>query len=262
MLFSLSGYSTCFLSKASNAYLILLFQLSFTSLAQVINIENKRFLNDTNGWMGRADFNFGMTQNTRQIINLTNTIRVQYQKNKSRFLILNDVSFVRAAGNDFVNSGFQHFRYSYKLTDVVTGESFVQYQYNPILRLKQRFLAGAGPRFKLIKKPAFKVYAATLYMYEYEEIVQAPINRDHRLSSYFTFTWSLSKQLEWVSTTFYQPNLVDWSDYRIAHDATLEVTLNKHIAFQLSGNLLFDTKQPETIPELTYAIRNGISFRF
>lgn len=232
------------------------------SQAQVVNIENKRFLNDTNGWVGRTDFNFGLTKNTRQIVTLNNTIRVQYQKNKSRFLVLNDVGFIQAGGDNFVNSGFQHLRYSYKLKDRITLESFVQLQYNPVLRLKWRFLSGAGPRFKIIKKPAFKLYAAVLYMYEYEEIIMSPINRDHRFSSYLTFTWNLSKQLEWTSTTFYQPNIENFGDYRIAHDGSLEISLSKHITFLLSTNVLFDTKQPDGIPELTYAVRNGISFRF
>lgn len=230
--------------------------------AQVVNIETKRFLNDTNGWAGRTDFNFGITKNTRQIITLNNTIRVQYQKNRSRFLILNDIGFIQAGGDNFVNSGFQHLRYSYKLKERLTLEGFVQLQYNPVLRLKWRFLSGAGPRFKIVKKPGFKLYAATLYMYEYEEIFQAPINRDHRFSSYITFTWSISKQLEWTSTTFYQPNIKNFSDYRIAHDGSLEIALSKRITFLLSTNLLFDTKQPEGIPELTYAVRNGLSFRF
>jgi hypothetical protein len=36
--------------------LFIFFAISLKS--QVINIENKRFLNDTNGWVGNVDFNF------------------------------------------------------------------------------------------------------------------------------------------------------------------------------------------------------------
>jgi hypothetical protein len=241
----------------------LVFNLLYTSsFSQVINIENKRFLNDTNGFVGRIDFGLNLTQNTKQIFAFNNTIRMQYQKNRSRFLVLNDLNFVRADGNDFINSGFQHLRYSYKCNKRLAAESFLQFQYNPILRLKMRFLAGVGPRFKVIKSEKFRLYTAALYMYEYEEIIKAPINRDHRISSYITFSWMVAKHLEWTSTTFYQPNIQQFSDYRIAHDGSLEVTINRHLTFLFSTNLLYDTKQPEGIPELTYALRNGISVKF
>jgi putative salt-induced outer membrane protein YdiY len=244
----------------SSFFLFIFFQ--YPIFSQVVNIENKRFLNDTNGWVGRVDFGFNLTQNTQQIITFNNSVRAQYQKNKSRFLILNELNFIQAAGKDFVNSGFQHFRYSYKVKERITAESFVQTQYNPILRLNLRFLIGAGPRFKLIKKERFKLYAATLYMYEYEEILKSATNYDHRLSSYVTFAWSISKQMEWTATTFYQPNIQNFSDYRIAHDGALEIAISKHFSFLLNTNVLFDTKQPEGIPELTYTIKNGVSFKF
>ncbi len=243
-------------------YLFLLIGFYCPAFSQVVNIENKRFLNDTNGWVGRVDFGFNLTQNTQQIITFNNSVRVQYQKNKSRFLVLNDLNFIQAAGKDFVNTGFQHFRYSYKVKERITAESFVQTQYNPILRLNLRFLIGAGPRFKLFKKEKFKLYVATLYMYEYEEILNAIPNYDQRLSSYMTFAWSISKQIEWTSTTFYQPNIQNFSDYRIAHDGALEIGIGKHFSFIVNANVLIDTKQPEGIPELTYAIRNGLSFKF
>jgi hypothetical protein len=61
--------------------LIILFVCyTFSLNAQVINIENKRFLNDTNGWVGNVDFNFNVFNNTQQVLQFSNAIRVQYQK--------------------------------------------------------------------------------------------------------------------------------------------------------------------------------------
>src|ERR1700740_1166017 len=128
-------------------FFLLVFVHSYTQ-AQVINIESKRFLNDTNGWVGKIDFNFLLTQNTQQIIQVGNNVHVQYQRNRSRFLVLNDVNFIKAGNTDFVNAGYQHFRYNYKIVDRVTWEAFTQVQYNKVLRLHLRFLSGTGPRFK------------------------------------------------------------------------------------------------------------------
>jgi hypothetical protein len=235
----------------------------FTIQAQVINIESKRFLNDTNGWVGKVDLSFSVIQNTQQFISLGNNIHVQYQHNKSRFLFLNDINFIKAGNNDLVNSGFQHLRYNYKLNTFLTAEIFTQAQYNPILRLKLRYLAGAGPRIKLFKKPNFKMYTACLYMYEYEEIVgDLRINRDNRLSAYISFTVMLGKTVELTSTTFYQPNLANAADYRIANDSALEITIGKRLNYRTGFNLLYDTKQPFGIPNLVYQLKNGLSYKF
>ncbi|MFL5753769.1 MAG: DUF481 domain-containing protein [Bacteroidia bacterium] len=249
------------MKKQLFTFILWVYAISLQS--QVINIESKRFLNDTNGWVGRADVNFSVIQNIQQFLSLGNTVHIQYQHNKSRFLFLNDINLIKAGSNDLVNSGFQHLRYNYKINTFLTAEVFTQAQYNRILRLNLRYLAGAGPRLKLFKKPDFRMYVACLYMYEYEEITNDPvINRDNRLSSYLSFTLGLGKIVELTSTTFYQPNMADLNDYRIANDSALEITIGKHLNYRTGFNLLYDTKQPEGIPNLVYSLKNGLSYKF
>ena len=193
----------------------------------------------------------------------SNAIRVQYQKNRSRFILLNDLNFIKAGNTDFANAGYQHFRYNYKISKWVTMEAFTQTQYNPVLKLDFRYLLGAGPRLKLLKKENARIYIAALYMYEYDDIINDPINLyEHRLSSYVTCTFSIFKTLELTSTTFYQPNLKNTADYRIANDSGLEIHINKYLNFKSSFNMLYDTQQPLGIPDLVYSFRNGLSIKF
>lgn len=237
--------------------------LSFNIKAQVINIENKRFLNDTNGWVGNIDFSFNINQNTQQVLNFANSCRVQYQYNRSRFIFLNDLNFIKAGNTNFVNSGYQHLRYNYKFTNRITMEVFTQTQYNPILKLDFRYLLGYGPRFKLLKKPNARIYAAVLYMYEYDDIVGQKENYyENRISSYLTFSFGLFKTVDLTSTTFYQPNMANTADYRIANDTGMEIHINKNLNFKTTFNLLYDTKQPPGIPDLVYIFRNGLSIKF
>lgn len=251
------------LKLISRTIVLLFFICCFSSKAQVINIEGKRFLNDTNGWVGNADFTFNVIQNVQQVMSFSNTLRIQYQKNRSRFILLNDLNFIKAGSTNFVNSGYQHFRYNYKINKYVTMEAFTQTQYNPVLKLDFRYLLGAGPRLKVLKKENAKIYFAALYMYEYDDIVNDAVNLyEHRLSSYLTFTFGLFKTVEITSTTFYQPNLENTDDYRIANDSGLEIHINKHLNFKSTFNLLYDTYQPKGIPELVYSFRNGLSVKF
>lgn len=231
--------------------------------SQVVNIESKRFLNDTNGFVGKIDFNFQITQNTQQIISLGNNVHVQYQKNKSRFLFLNDINFIKAGNTNFVNAGFQHLRYNYKIVNRITWEAFVQAQYNQILKLNLRLLGGTGPRFKLLKNDRIRLYWATLYMYEHEDIAGEAIQYNtHRMSSYLTFSVNIGKNADFTSTTFYQPNIQNFTDYRIANDSSFELIINKKLNFKTGFNLLYDTQQPQGIPNLVYSLKNGLSFKF
>ena len=236
---------------------------AISSNAQVINIENKRFLNDTNGWVGNIDFNFNIYNNTQQVLQFSNAIRVQYQKNRSRFILLNDLNFIKAGNTNFANSGYQHFRYNYKVSKWLTMEAFTQTQYNPVLKLDFRYLLGAGPRLKLLKKENARIYVAAMYMYEYDDIMNDNVNiHEHRISSYLTGSFTILRNVDFTTTTFYQPNIDNTSDYRIANDSGLEIHINKHLNFKSTFNMLYDTKQPLGIPDLVYSFKNGLSIKF
>lgn len=230
--------------------------------AQVINIESKRFLKDTNGFVGKIDLSFSINQNIKQVLQTGTNIHAQYKKNKHRVLAIGDLSFIKAGTQDFVNSGYQHFRYNYKIATVITWEAFVQAQYNKILLLDRRYLVGTGPRFRVIKKEHVKLYLATLYLYEYQSQNNDSAHRfNSRLSAYFTLTLDY-KKIDFTTTTFYQPNLANLGDFRIANDASFELEITHHLNFKVGFNLLYDTHQPIGIPALTYILRNGISFKF
>lgn len=230
--------------------------------AQVINIENKRFLNDTDGWVGRADLNFNINQNVQQVMALGMNVHAQYVKRRQRLLAIGDLSFIKADAQDFVNAGYQHLRYNYKIVNRLTWEAFIQAQYNKVLRLDRRYLAGTGPRFKLIKRGSVRLYAGALYMYEYQsQNTDSIFGFHHRMSTYFTMTINF-KKADFTNTTFYQPNLGEFADYRIASDSVLEFIISNRLNFKAGFNLLYDTRQPLGIPALTYALKNGLSFKF
>lgn len=241
-------------------FIILFFH--FAASAQVINIESKRFLQDTNGFIGKADLNFNINQNISQVMSLGINIHSQYVRNRNRILAIGDLAFIKAGTQDFVNSGYQHLRYNYKISKLVTWEAFVQAQYNRILLLDRRYLAGTGPRFKLFKTKNIRAYTAVLYMYEYQSQNNDSIESyNNRISSYITIGMSF-KKIEFATTTFYQPNLANFNDYRIANDSAFEIIITNHFNFKVGFNLLFDTKQPIGIPDLTYILKNGLTYRF
>lgn len=233
-----------------------------TVFGQIINIESKRFLNDTNGLMGNVGANFSINQNKQQVMTLGLNMHLQYQHNRHRMLAISDLMFIKAGEQDFVNAGYQHLRYNYKIINRLTWEVFTQAQYNKVLLLDRRYLLGTGPRLKVLKKKNARIYTACLYMFEYQSQNNDSISGYYnRLSSYVTLSFTLGK-MEFTSTTFYQPNLADFDNYRIANDSNFELNINNHLNFRIGFNLLYDTRQPIGIPALTYILKNGLSYRF
>lgn len=244
--------------------LLLCLLLSVGSLsAQVLNVESQRFNSDSMGWIGRVGFATQVQQSVQRVFGLDAELHVQYRKGKSRFLFLGDQNLVQAGGTDFINTGYEHIRYNYRLRERLTWEAFVQTQYNKPMRMDFRGVTGTGPRFRLLKREKIHMYVASLYMFEHEEVTGEPtVYDDHRSSSYFTFTWIISPQADVSGTVFYQPNLRNFSDYRIATDMALDLDVTKRIAFRATFNLLYDDKQPAGVPNLTYQQQNSLELKF
>ena len=206
---------------------VLVLVSSANLFAQVANIEGKRIEDDTSTWSGSAGIDFAVTKNTQLIQNLGGKAHVQLHVGRSRFLLLGEISYLRTEGSNLTNSAFGHLRYNYKINRFLTWEAFTQTQYNQITKIQQRTLLGTGPRFRLAKTEKLMLYLGTLYMYEYEEVTEEPIHRDHRMSSYLALSWYPKDKIELGSTTYYQPLLSGFSDYRISSDNYLELGLTK-----------------------------------
>ena len=151
-------------------------------------------------------------------------------------LFVNDLGFERSGGQSFVNQGSQHLRYNYKLLENITWEAFVQSQYNSIAKIQFRGLTGIGPRLKLLGLEKYRLYVGTLVMYEHEELDEETliINRDWRASSYLSLSFFPTDNITFVSTTYYQPVLNDFKDYRIASENSFVLGIFEKLSLKKS----------------------------
>lgn len=242
---------------------VFLVGLSTAVQAQVMNIEQERISTDTTGWAGTAQVSFQYFKNKAEVWNAGGHLHLQYKTKKSLYLGLTDYTLSKSAGADFANAGIQHLRYNYKINDWFTAEAFTQAQFNKLLNVDFRWLLGAGPRFKVIKTKPFRMYAAVLYMYEYEELADTSlIHRDHRLSSYISLTLKLRKNLTLLNTTYFQPKFTDFSDFRLSSQTDLKIGISKHFAFKMSYVYFYDAVPAENVPNETHALQNSLSFEF
>lgn len=231
--------------------------------AQVLNVENKRFHDDSLGWVGNTMFRFNLVQNTQRIFQLGSNVHVQYRNDKSRILFLNELNYLQSGNNAPVNTGYAHVRWGRKWTNVLTIESFVQAQFNRPLKMDLRLISGVGLRWRVANSQKVRVYVASLPMAEYEEVkADNQINRNLRLSSYISFHWDVTSNLELENTTYYQPRINVLNDYRLAGESSLKMKLGQRLAWGISYQYLFDTRQPTDIPRWTYRLENRLEFSF
>ena len=241
----------------------LLVFLAVNISSQVVNIESKRLQSDSLGWLGGAEATFQLSKQKDRIYDFGAKLHIQYKGKKDLWLFLNEYRHIEGAGTNFVNSGFIHVRYNYKVTpELLRWEAFSQLQFNGVLDLRLRGLVGTGPRFKIYDSKTFRAYAAVLYMYEYEENTKRTIYlRNHRASSYVSFTIDPGS-FEFAHTTYYQPKFTDISDYRISSQTELIFEIFEQLKFKTGFLYRYEAKPFPNVPHETYYLTNGLAFEF
>ncbi|MFW5725648.1 MAG: DUF481 domain-containing protein [Bacteroidota bacterium] len=244
--------------------LIVLITSSLTLHAQLVNVEKRR-KEAKSGFQGHIDLNLALTQNTRQIFETGTTAHVQYHHDRHTILILNNINFMRVEGDDLINHGFQHLRYNYTLgKGFTTAEIFTQHQYNSIRLLKQRFLLGAGPRFRIYENETLGLYIAPLVMFEQEKLNDKERTHTNKFKGdlYISATYTIDERIDFSHTTYYQPDIARLNEFRVSSDTSLELKYNESFSFIVTYSLAFDSHPPQDIPRLFYTLRNGIKYNF
>ena len=175
--------------------ILLFILLPLCSFGQIINVENKRLPDDKEGFVGTFDLGLNLIKNTSQILQFNNNVHLQYSKENHTYLLLNDISFVQKEGEeDWLNKGYQHFRYIYQ-NKKLGFEGFFQHQYDKAQKIQFRMLMGAGARWQLVKNDSLQFAMGFSTMNEYENPVDADPFVQIRLSYYLSFAFQLMRTL-------------------------------------------------------------------
>lgn len=254
------------------SFVSLFFLSPFWGQSQIVNIEDRRSqIGDTILWQGNLNVGFNLVQNGDAIFTFNGGINAEHFHNRHLFLSFTRFNLVRVDEKDFINDGFQHLRYNYRLNARFTWEIFAQAQYNEKINLRLRGLVGTGPRITLLpKSEKQRAFLGLLYMYEYDEEKQENAAgesqliyfRDHRLSSYLSFRFELGENTVLANTSYYQPLLTDFSDLRLSSQTSLQIGITKKIKFNTTFSILYDSRVPEEVSNTIYSWRNGVQWEF
>jgi len=233
-------------------FLSFFFTLLFPVLvsAQIINIEDKRLGYKKDGWNGNIDFNLRYTQNTNSVWQFNNQASLLYRKDTSSHLIISNISLNRSNKSNLINAGFIHYRYGRKIPAVkqLKFECFNQYQYNSVQKIKFRFLAGTGLRVKVIGNDSINLNFGWSFMYEYEEITTPEFNHALRNSNYLSFNAKIGKDWSIKTIFYYQPNVLDFDDFRMSNNTSISHSLTSKISLVGTMSFLYDSRPPLEVP--------------
>ena len=247
-------------------YFTIFLLASIYSYGQVVNVETLRKPSDTTKWTGSASLDIFLIKNVNQIFKIENKFHVQYKHDKNLWLLLNDLNFQKLEGSSFVNKGTQHLRYNRKLSDRIRWEGFLQSQYDAVSNIDFRGLVGTGPRFKITSSEKYRTYIGTLVMYEYEKAditVEERVAEAVRGSTYLSFSFYPTETLSIISTSYYQPKLDQWSDYRLSSDTAVLLRIFEKLAFKINFVYKYDAVPVSAnIPRAQYELTNGLSYTF
>lgn len=249
--------------------LFLFVLIAFTSLnfAQ-INTERFRQDSDSAGVSGKVDIDaLAQTGNTDfQFIGLGGRLNYNRVTGYSFFVFSGGYGWNN--GKQFSNELVAHLRNVERLNDWIQFEVFLQFDYNKKRKLLSREIAGAGLRYKIFTSETFKFRLGSAYFYEIENydldensLHDKNVNA-HRLSTYSTFEYQIKDGVGFLSVTYFQPDIQNFSDYRLISENTLTFDISELISFNVKFNLRYDATPPDEIKDTDTATRLGISFKF
>jgi putative salt-induced outer membrane protein YdiY len=244
--------------------LVALLFYSYNSMyyGQIINIEDKRLGIEEDGWKGNVDLNFRFTQNVNSIWQINNRIAVQYKKEKNTHLLLGDMNLVRSNNSDLINFGYIHYRFSHLIqrNPDIQLEGFTQSQYNTVQKIRLRSIAGGGLKFKVLGSDSINLNIGWTFFYEYEEVTTPEYSNVVRNSNFLSFNWKINAAWDFKTILYYQPNIVDFRDYRISNETSISHRFSEH--FSIVGNLsfLYDSRPPINVPVNIF--NSSISLRY
>lgn len=246
--------------------LILFFQ-SHLLFSQVTNVEGRRVKTDTTGWYGELNTGFKLVREVGNVFSSNTSARVQYKTENNLYLALGEYNWSGARGETFTNNAYLHLRYNRNLVKKwLKWEVFSQVQFNEITRINLRLLNGTGPRFKMMEKDWASMYLGSLYMFEYTKELNHDDRvlylKEHRWSNYFSFSLFPVENISVISTTYYQPKINHFKDYRVSNASEFRAKVTKRLVLSMIYKFNFDTHPADDISRVTHSFENKIGIVF
>lgn len=193
---------------------------------------------------------------------------------RDRLLVYGSAGIKRLSGEQVLNDGYGHARYTRMQWLRLGGEVFAQAQYDEFRLLSRRLLIGGGARVVFASMERLRAWGGTGYMIESERRAIPPENRppegpdpvrmlNHRWTSYITVVVPfIPDHLSLLSTAYVQPRFDDMGDLQVLHEAHLQVKVTDHLQITTDFMLRYDSRAPRSVEKRDIRIGNGLVYMY
>ena len=256
---------------------LFLAEYSTTICHAQVNTEAMRFNTDLPGFTISGNLSGEYVEGNSDYITYSGQLRLDYRKEKNHaFYIAN---FDRGETNKklYINSGFMHMRSVRQTNSRIKTEMFAQLEYNDFLHIEQRRLAGGGLRINFLKyKDVLDFNMGLAAMWENEEYVDPEWDDASgtwtifptedkdliRSTNYLTGKWYINEHVTFNLTTYYQPDISNFDDFRLLMDTGLRILFSDIFYFTTIIHYRHDSEPPTGLEDYDLSMTNGIGFAF
>jgi len=230
----------------------------------IIHIDYDKHTPKKEGFSGNMDLSMSLNQAANFVFGTNNASQFFYKKDRHTVKSLNGLNLTVVNSNKPINDGFQHFRYSYSVTDRFFPEAFVQGQYNHNVEIRSRFIFGVGALYKIWNKDtdSVQLHLGLHYMPENEEELNGQINNHQRLNVMVSWGYTFKSKLKLDVVSYFQPDLLRLSDFRFLLNGAAEMPITERLTYRASIGIVFDTHPPGSLRQVFFNTRNGLRYSF
>ncbi|MCW8822429.1 MAG: DUF481 domain-containing protein [Sulfurovum sp.] len=243
---------------------LLIFSLISTSLSYgFINVEPP-VIGEKEGLSGETSIGAKYSSGNSDSSSVGLAGKAEY--NEKEWLMYLIASYAYGESNDIkdTDDGMVHFRYVHHIANTSYDyELFVQTEFNEFQSIKQRDIAGANIRRKFdLSFDKFYAGLGLFYSYMEPDTVSSldPIYRRIRMNSYISFLKKINKNFSITYLGYYQPNVEDFSDYRISQILQFNTSITDDIILGFDINHAYNATPYHEIEKND--IRSTINLRY
>jgi len=217
------------------------------------------------GWFAGLQSDVNLERGNSEVFEIAGQSIIGYQQTHHAIKLLSGLKYLTEDQNSITSRNFLQVRYNYILNPTYRTFSFYQYQHNKSLILKSRQIVGAGLRRKFGSKDLPTFHLGMGLMYENEMLNKSKLlpgessslNR-LRVDAIGFFNYSITSNTTLTNSTYYQPAVSDFGDFRLFDEMSLNVAINKYAELNLSFLWRYDHQPPGTLKKYDINITSGI----
>lgn len=258
---------------------LFLFSLAytFTSEAQILNIERLRMEKDTaKHFQFKTTFGlnvFNRSAGENDPVNLFGynlDVNAIYYPSQHAYVFVSNFDYLRINEADFLNFGFVHARVNFNRENKINYETYLQYSFDNFRGLDPRLLIGGSVRINMVKNERIDFILGLGGLQEWEtwqhpynqEVIQVSLLKS---SNYLSLRATLNDYVDVNLVNYYQVGFDrDIADFRqrINSSTIINTKITDRFSLTNTFDISYENRPIVPVIKVIFAFRTGLSLDF